>query len=126
MFDLNKVILSGRSGGDAEVKELESGSKVTRFSMATSESFQKDGEWQEKSQWHKISCFGKVAEYAADKIKKGSLVYLEGKVTYYQYQKDGETKYFTEIIATIIKVKNPKATTQASEPANVNSDDLPF
>mgnify|MGYP001219321743 CR=1 FL=1 len=98
---INKVILVGNLGKDPEVRHLESGSAVARFSVATNENYQdRNGEWQTQTEWHNIVCWRGLAERAEKMLKKGSLIYLEGKLTTRKWQdKDGNDKYTTEIVA---------------------------
>jgi len=128
MIDVNKVILMGRVGQDAEVKEVGE-NKVAKFSLATSESFKdKSGEWQEKTAWHTVTVWNKSAEYAEKHCKKGVEAAVEGKINYNSYTPDGgETKYFTEINASSVKFRSAKTETKTEEiAATVDSDSLPF
>lgn len=137
---INKVTLIGRAGQDAELVTFSNGGKVAKFTMATSESYKdQSGEWQEQTQWHNVVLKGKSVDSIAERLKKGMLVYVEGKVTYRSYEKDGETKYITEIMAFICRSlqksegsdSNVRAQTAdagnnipAQQPAD--DDDLPF
>ena len=96
---LNKVIIIGRLGKEPDVKTLASGSLVANFSVATTEKWKdKSGEQNEKTEWHKCSAFGKTAEICERYLKKGSLVYVEGRLQTRSWEDDsGETKYITEI-----------------------------
>lgn len=97
---VNKVILVGNVGNDPEVKHLDQDVKVARFRMATSETFRaKNGERVTTTEWHNIVLWRGLAGVAEQYVKKGSKLFIEGKITYRQYEKDGETKYFTEIVA---------------------------
>lgn len=99
---LNRVTLIGRLGKDPEVRRLESGAAVAKFSLATSESFKdKDGNKQETTEWHNVVMWRTQAEIAEKYLKKGMLIYVEGKLTYREYtDKDNVKKYFTEIVAS--------------------------
>lgn len=99
MASVNKVILVGHLGKDPELRYLPSGDAVANFSIATSEKWKnKDGEQQEQTEWHRISLFGKVAEIAGEYLRKGSLVYIEGKLQTRKWSdKDGNDRYTTEI-----------------------------
>lgn len=109
MPSLNKVILIGHLGKDPEVKFLPSGQAMTRFSVATSESWNdKDGGKKEKTEWHKIVMFGKLAEIAGKYLTKGKLVYLEGRIETRDWEQDGVKKYMTEIIANQMKMLSGK------------------
>ena len=96
---VNKVILVGNLGKDPEVKFLPGGSAVCNFSIATSESWKdKQGQSQEKTEWHRISIFGKLAEIAGEYLKKGSQVYVEGKLQTRKWtNKEGQDQYTTEV-----------------------------
>lgn len=103
---LNRVTLIGRLGKDPEVRKLESGATVAKFTLATSESYKdKDGNKQETTEWHNIVVWRQLAEIAEKYLKKGMLVYLEGKVTYREYtDKDNNKKYITEIIGSQLQM----------------------
>lgn len=99
MSSVNKVILIGHLGQDPELRYLASGDAVANFSMATSESWKdKAGEKQEQTEWHRISAFGKTAEIVGKFLKKGSQVYVEGKLQTKKWtDKEGVERYTTEI-----------------------------
>ena len=99
---LNRVTLIGRLGKDPEVRRLETGAAVAKFTMATSESYKdKDGNKQETTEWHNVVVWRTQAEIAEKYLKKGMLIYVEGKLTYREYtDKDNVKKYFTEIVAS--------------------------
>lgn len=99
MASVNKVILIGNLGKDPEMKESSGGVKFCKFSIATSKKI-KD---EEKTQWHNITCFGKTAELASQYLKKGYPVYIDGEIQYSTSEKDGVTKYFTDIVANSIQ-----------------------
>ncbi|MBK8561801.1 MAG: single-stranded DNA-binding protein [Saprospiraceae bacterium] len=98
---LNRVTLIGRLGKDPEVRRLETGAAVAKFTMATSESYKdKDGNKVDTTEWHNVVIWRTQAEIAEKYLKKGMLVYVEGKLTYREYtDKDNVKKYFTEIVA---------------------------
>ncbi len=100
MKDLrNRVQLIGNLGMDPEVKDLDGGNKLAKFSVATSQSYTNNkGEKVKDTQWHNIIAWGKLAETAEKYLKKGSEVALEGKIVYRNYEKDGQTRYITEIV----------------------------
>jgi single-strand DNA-binding protein len=128
----NEVTLIGRVGKDAEVRNLENGTSVISFSLATSERYQKNNEWQEITQWHNIVAWRELAERRAD-LQKGERVLVVGKVTYRQWEKDGVKHYATDIVADKITRldKKPEGTEQQPQqeptaaPAPIG-DDLPF
>lgn len=102
MASLNKVLLIGNLGKDPETRYLPSGGAVCNFSIATTEKWKdKDGQQQEKTEWHNITIYGKLAEIAGQYLKKGSPVYLEGKLQTRKWQdkNTGADRYSTEIVA---------------------------
>ncbi len=101
MASVNKVILIGNLGRDPETRYMPDGGAVTNVSIATTETWKdKSGEKQEKTEWHRVAFFGKLAEIAGEYLKKGSQVYVEGRLQTRKWQdKDGQDKYTTEIIA---------------------------
>ena len=98
---INKVILIGNLGRDPETRYAQSGSAVTNFSIATSESWKdrSNGEQQERTEWHNIVCFARLAEIAGEYLRKGSKVYIEGSLRTSTWEQDGQKKYRTEIMA---------------------------
>lgn len=108
MTGVNKVILVGNLGRDPETKYLPSGDAVTNFSIATSESWQKDGQKQERTEWHNIVCFKRLAEIASEYLRKGSKVYLEGQLRTQSWDKDGQKHYRTEIVAREMQMLDGK------------------
>lgn len=100
MASVNKVILLGSLGRDPETRFMPNGEAVTNFSMATSENWKdKAGVKQEKTEWHNIVAYRKLAEIMGEYLKKGSYVYIEGKLQTRKWEKDGVTRYTTEIVA---------------------------
>jgi len=97
---VNKVILVGTCGQDPEVRYLPNGNAVTNLSLATSESWtdKQTNQKVEKTEWHRVSLFGKVAEIAGEYLRKGSQVYIEGKLQTREWEKDGIKRYTTEIV----------------------------
>ncbi|MDN4501926.1 single-stranded DNA-binding protein [Alteromonadaceae bacterium BrNp21-10] len=97
---INKVILVGNLGQDPEVRYTPNGKAVANLTLATSESWKdQGGQIQEKTEWHRVSMFGKLAEIAGEYLKKGSQVYVEGKLQTRKWQdKDGQDRYTTEIV----------------------------
>ena len=99
---VNKVILVGNLGNDPETKYMPSGDAVTNLSVATSESWKdkQTGEQKDRTEWHRVAMFGRLAEIAAEYLRKGSQVYIEGKIRTRKWQdQQGNDKYTTEIIA---------------------------
>ena len=103
---VNKVTLVGRVGRDTEVRRLENGTPVGKFSIATNESYKDNtGEWKELTEWHEIVVWRGSAEYAEKNVKKGDLVYVDGKITHRKYtDKDGIERTTTEIVANQTRV----------------------
>ena len=144
---VNKVIIVGRLGQDPDVRSITSGT-VTNLSVATDESYKnKSGEMVKQTEWHKVAMFGRLAEIAAEYLRKGSQVYIEGKLRTRKWQdKSGQDRYTTEIIADQMQMlggrgggmgsgmddagESPRARpaprSQAAEPAAELDDDIPF
>lgn len=97
---VNKVILVGNLGADPDTRYSASGSAVTRISIATSERWKdkQSGEQQERTEWHRVVFFGRLAEIAAEYLRKGSQVYVEGSLRTSSYEKEGQKHYSTDII----------------------------
>ena len=100
MAGINKVILIGHLGRDPEVRTTESGVKVARFSLATSETFKdKNGERKDQTEWHNIVCWRNLADIAEQYLNKGKLIYVEGRLRTRSWEDNGIKKYTTEIQA---------------------------
>ena len=100
MAGLNRVILMGNLGSDPEMRYTASGTAVAKFSVATSRKFTgKDGQKQEKTEWHRIVAWGKLAEICGQYLGKGKQVMIEGRIEYGSYEKDGVKHYTTDIVA---------------------------
>lgn len=125
-MSLNKVMLIGRLGRDPEVRYMPNGSPVCNFSVATSETWtdRNSGQRQERTEWHNITLYGRVAEVAGQYLKKGSQVYLEGKIQSRKYtDKNGVERTAYEIVCHEMKMLGggqgesaPQANSQAPEP----------
>ena len=135
MAGVNKVILVGNLGKDPEVKYLDSGVAVANFSLATTESYKnKEGERVSQTEWHNIVLWRGLAEVAEKYLKKGSSVYIEGKIKTRKWDdKDGKTRYNTEILADNMTMLGSKRdsheTTKNPIDKNhnrIDEDDLPF
>ena len=97
---VNKVILVGNLGNDPDVKYTQGGMAITTLSVATtSVRKDRDGNQQEKTEWHRVKLFGKLGEIAGEYLKKGRSVYIEGRLEYGSYEKDGIKHYTTDIVA---------------------------
>ncbi|WP_432259151.1 single-stranded DNA-binding protein [Cupriavidus sp. TMH.W2] len=102
MASVNKVILVGNLGADPETRYMPSGDAVTNLRLATTDRYKdkQSGEMKEATEWHRVSMFGKLAEIAAQYLKKGSSVYIEGRIRTRKWQdQSGQDKYSTEIVA---------------------------
>ncbi len=98
---INKVILIGNLGADPEVRYTQGGAAVANLRMATSESWRdrQTNEMKEQTEWHRVACFGRLAEIVGEYLRKGSKVYIEGSLRTRQWERDGQQHYTTEIIA---------------------------
>ncbi len=136
MASLNKVLLIGNLGRDPEIRYTGSGTAVASFSLATSERFKnKGGEWEERTEWHNVTFWGRLAEIAGEYLAKGKTVFIEGKLQTRKWQdRDGKDRYTTEIIGEkmlmLSKKDNgsegdqpPDSFEQAPVPSG---DDIPF
>lgn len=97
---VNKVILLGNIGGDPETRELSNGQSVTNITLATSDTWKdkNTGEQKDRTEWHRVVFFGKLAEIAGQYLKKGSQCYIEGRLQTREWEKDGIKRYTTEIV----------------------------
>ena len=148
---INKVILIGNLGADPETRSMPSGMNVTNLRIATSESWKdkQTGEMQERTEWHSVAMFGRLAEISAQYLRKGSQVYIEGRLRTRKWQdKEGRDRYTTEIVADEMQMLGgrggggggmgggaPERTAGRAEPAEAASgpsggepfdDDIPF
>ena len=98
---INKVILVGNLGADPETRYTPGGAAITSIRIATSEAWKdkQTGEQQERTEWHRVKFFGRLAEIAGEYLKKGSQVYIEGKLRTEEWEKDGVKRYSTDVIA---------------------------
>ena len=110
MASLNKVLLIGNLGKDPEVRYTASGTAVASFSLATSEKFKnKEGEWEERTEWHNVTLWGRLAEIAGEYLAKGKTVYIEGRLQTRKWQdKDGKDRYTTEIVGEKMQMLSRK------------------
>lgn len=102
---VNRVILIGNLGRDPEIRRLENGAVVAKFSVATNENYKdKSGEWQQQTEWHDIVLWRTLAERAERDLKKGMAIYLEGKLTHRSYQdQDGNNRKVTEVVGNYFR-----------------------
>ena len=110
MASLNKVMLIGNLGKDPEIRQTTSGQSVASFSLATSEKYKnKSGEWEERTEWHNVILWAKLAEIARDYLAKGKTVYIEGRVQTRKWQDtSGNDRYTTEIVGENMQLLTPK------------------
>jgi single-strand DNA-binding protein len=149
---VNKVILIGHLGADPETRAMPSGTTVANIRMATTESFKdKSGEWQERTEWHNVALFGRMGEVAGEYLRKGSQVYIEGRLRTRKWQdKQGNDRYTTEIVANDMQMiggrgggagaregggaeaREPRESREPAEPVATSTerdgfdDDIPF
>jgi len=105
---LNRVQLIGRLGKDPESKFTPSGKKVAHFSLAVSQRWKSSGETKEYTEWVNIEAWGRLGEVCQEYLKKGSLVYLEGRLKTEKYEDKGDTKYFTKVVALTLQFLDKK------------------
>lgn len=110
MAGINKAILVGNLGRDPEISYTPAGLAVARFSIATSEEWKDKatGDKKEKTEWHRIVAFGRLAEICGEYLSKGKQVYIEGRIQTSSWEKDGITRYSTDIIAANMQMLSPK------------------
>src|SRR5512144_359760 len=110
MASLNKVMLIGNLGKDPEVRYTAAGTAVASFSVATSEKFKnKNGEWEEKTEWHNVTLWARLAEIAGEYLAKGKTVYIEGRLQTRKWQdKDGRDRYTTEVVSEKMQMLSAK------------------
>lgn len=121
MPTLNRVQLIGRLGKDPEGKFTPTGKKVAHFSLAVSNRWKdKNGETKESTEWANIEAWGRLGEVCQEYLKKGSLIYLEGRLKTDKYEDKGETKYFTKIVAQSLEFLDKKP---AEEPMQAVEED---
>jgi single-strand DNA-binding protein len=139
MGSVNKVILVGNLGRDAEVKVTASGQSVATFSIATTETWTKDGEKKEKTEWHRIVLWGRQADTLQPYLTKGKQIYVEGRLETRQWEKDGQKHYTTEVKADRIVLLSGggRGAERADrgdvayadplkDPTPITDDDIPF
>ena len=137
MAGINKVILVGNLGKDPELRYTPNGAAVATFPLATSSRWKdSSGEFQEKTEWHRIVAWGRQAEVCNEYLKKGSQVYVEGRIQYRSFDdKEGNKRFITEIIAGLVRMLGKKEPEPPSPPEGAdldkgtppeNEEDLPF
>lgn len=129
---VNQVTLLGHLGGDPEFKTLRSGIPVANFSLATSERFKRGEDWQERTEWHRITLYGKLAEIARDYVKKGDRLYVQGRLQTDSWDDNGSTRYRTYIVGNDLTMLSlARGTGAASAPPEhsnqpITDEDIPF
>lgn len=116
---INKVILIGNLGRDPETRYAQNGSAVTKFSVATSESWRDrtSGEQQERTEWHDVVCFARLGEIAGEYLRKGSKVYIEGNLRTSSWEQDGQKRYRTEVHARELQMLDSRGGAGMGAPA---------
>ena len=131
---VNKAILLGRVGKDPELRRTASGTSVATFSLATNKKYTQNGEKKEKTTWHRIICYNKLADIVSQYVKKGRQIYVDGEIDNRQYEKDGIMKDVSEVIASNVTFiggahdeydQRPRQE-QFNQTPTVPQDDLPF
>ena len=128
MASVNKVIIVGNVVKDPELKELSNGAKKVEFTVAVNESYKdKDGNVKKNTEYVSMSAWAKTAEFIAQYVKKGGLIYVEGKMKTSSWEKDGEKKYKTEVVVDQFQNLSKSESSDSNSPSNDQpEDDLPF
>ena len=138
MASVNKVILLGNLGADPEIRYTPSGTAVANFNLATREQWtNKDGEKEERTEWHRIVAWARLGEICGEYLHKGKQVYIEGRLQTRSWEdRDGNKRYTTEIIAQTMQMlgppmkegeaRSPEARHPVEEPVSIPEDDIPF
>lgn len=127
MSGVNKAIIVGRLGKDPEVRHLENGAAVANFPVATSETYKdrNTGERKEQTEWHNVVLWRGLAEIAEKYLNKGDMVYIEGKLRTRSWEKDGVTRYTTEIVGDNMTMLSPKGSNEGMQPSMGGSSSMP-
>ena len=134
-MSVNRSIILGNVGKDPDIRQSQDGNQIASFSIATSESLKhKSGEKKENTTWHNVVVFGKAAGFIANYVKKGSKLYVEGSINNRSYEKDGVTKYISEIVVSgfnsrvelLDKAFEKSEANMGDESVDVESDQIPF
>ena len=124
---VNKVILVGNVGSDPASKKMDSGANRTNFSVATNETWtDKDKKTQTRTEWHRITVWGKLADICSQYLKKGSKVYIEGRLQTRSWEQDGQKKYSTEIVASEMQMLDTRNNNSSAPSEDGDKDELPF
>ena len=115
---LNKVMLFGNLGADPELRTTQGGTAVMKLRLATTERYKdNDGQWQDRTEWHRLVVWNKQAEIAAEYLKKGAQIFVEGKLQTRSWEKDGQKHYMTEIVVLNFQMLGRKSDGGAESPA---------
>lgn len=138
---LNKVMLIGNVGSDPEIRATSSGNRVAKLSVATNRQWKDgSGQKQEKTEWHRLTFFGRLVDIVEQWVKKGDRIYAEGRLEYSQTESDGQVKYWTDIVVTEMvmlgstggdtdfqgRTESAPSAPSPSKPIAEPDDDLPF
>ena len=136
---LNKVMLIGNVGSDPEIRATSSGGRVAKLSLATNRQWKDgSGQQQEKTEWHRLTLFGRLVDIVEQWVKKGDRLYVEGRIEYSQTEKDGQMRYWTDIVIVEMVMLGstgaggggfegaPPPSPTPSTPISEPDDDLPF
>ncbi|MEM9990980.1 MAG: single-stranded DNA-binding protein [Bacteroidota bacterium] len=128
---INKVTLIGRLGQDPEMRHLENGASIAKLNLATNENYKdKEGNWQDRTEWHTVIAWRYLAERAEKTLKKGSLVYIEGKLSTRKWQdSEGKDRWTTEVVASNVRTLERRENTGVGGggyPPMPSSSDEPF
>ena len=129
---LNKVMLIGNLGADPEIKYSASGTPIANFNIATSDNRKnKDGEWEDRTEWHKVVMFGRQAEVCKDYLKKGSKIFVEGRLQTRSWDdQSGQKKYLTEVVGNNMVMLDPRGQVSSTDESehdtpDSHSEDIP-
>ncbi len=129
---LNKVMLIGNLGADPEIKYSASGTPIASFNIATSDNRKnKDGEWEDRTEWHKVVMFGRQAEVCKDYLKKGSKIFVEGRLQTRSWDdQSGQKKYLTEVVGNNMVMLDPRGQVSSTDESehdtpDSHSEDIP-
>jgi single-strand DNA-binding protein len=126
MASLNKTLLIGNVGKDPEIKVLDGGNKVGNITLATSFSFtDRNGQRKEETEWHTVITYGKLSDVVEKYIRKGSLLFVDGRLHTRTWEENGKTRYRTDIIANAIQMLN-RVDQAGPQKENLFEDDLPL
>lgn len=126
MASLNKTLLIGNVGKDPEIKVLDGGNKVGNITLATSFSFtDRNGQRKEETEWHTVITYGKLTDVVEKYIRKGSLLFVDGRLHTRTWEENGKTRYRTDIIANAIQMLN-RVDQAGPQKENLFEDDLPL